>query len=213
MSDAPRATPALTRASTAAPGRLSSGASIGFAAGAVPPSLRSRRGAQRVRGALAHDVAARYGLSLTEEARREMAEPSRTSRNGAFSPQWRSSRVARCVVSVCSDDTAARRLARSVCAGPLFDRYLERVALSRALRIHDAEARRVRRPSTARFRACLEPRLGPRGRAASRPKSCATSPPGSSTAFFWPQRPFPTICVDDSKSLSTPCSTTTLLEV
>ena len=84
MSDAPRATPALTRASTAAPGRLSIMALIGLAAGAMPLPFVPGAVLKRVRGALAHDVAARYGLSLTDEARREMAEPSRTARSGAL---------------------------------------------------------------------------------------------------------------------------------
>ena len=57
---------------------------IGLAAGAMPLPFVPGAVLKRVRGALAHDVAARYGLSLTDEARREMAEPSRTSRNGAL---------------------------------------------------------------------------------------------------------------------------------
>jgi hypothetical protein len=53
-----------------------------------------RRGPRRVRGALAHDIAARHGLSLTEDARRRL-RTSRTSRSGALWPPWRSSRGAR----------------------------------------------------------------------------------------------------------------------
>lgn len=160
MSDVTRATPALTRASGAAPGRLSVMALIGLAAGALPLPFVPGAVLKRVRGALAHDIAARYGLSLTDEARREMAQPSRTARSGAL---------------IATIAFVARRTFRRFgmlglvppvtawlevyALGLLFDRYLERVRASQALRIHEGEAKLVRKAIDGALSRALSPNL------------------------------------------------------
>ena len=159
MSDAPRATPALTRASTAAPGRLSIMALIGLAAGAMPLPFVPGAVLKRVRGALAHDVAARYGLSLTDEARREMAEPSRTARSGALlaTVAFFARRTLR-RFGVLGRDPAARRVARGVRARPPF-RSLPRARARFAGRCASTMPKQswCARPSTARSRAPCRP--------------------------------------------------------
>src|SRR5262245_37279715 len=84
MSEPSRAAPALTRVPRAPPGRLSVMALLGLLAGAVPLPLLPATALRRVRGVLVHDIAARRSLSLTEEARKEMSEPSRAVRGGAL---------------------------------------------------------------------------------------------------------------------------------
>jgi hypothetical protein len=133
---------------------------IGLAAGAVPLPFVPGAVLKRVRGALAHDVAARHGLSLTYEARREMAEPSRAARSGAL---------------LATVAFVARRTLRRFgllgvlppvaawlevyALGLLFDRYLERVRASQALRIHEAEAQLVRKAIDTAISRALSPKL------------------------------------------------------
>jgi len=160
MSDAPRATPALTRASTAAPGRLSVMALIGLAAGAMPVPFVPGAVLKRVRGALAHDIAARYGLSLTDEARREMAEPSRTARSGALlaTIAFVTRRTLRRFGMLGLVPPLAAWL-EVYALGLLFDRYLERVRASQALRIHEGEAKLVRKAIDSAVSRAFSPKL------------------------------------------------------
>jgi hypothetical protein len=150
----------LTRASTAAPGRLSIMALIGLAAGALPVPFVPGAVLKRVRGALAHDVAARHGLSLTDEARREMAEPSRTARSGAilatiaFVVRRTFRRFG--ILGVVPPLAAWLEV---YALGLLFDRYLERVRASQALRIHESEAQLVRKAIDSAISRALSPKL------------------------------------------------------
>ncbi|HKQ69081.1 MAG TPA: hypothetical protein VJT73_07070 [Polyangiaceae bacterium] len=160
MSEANRATPALARGVKASPGRTSVMAMIGFAAGAVPLPFVPSVVLRRVRGALAHDVAARYGLSLTDEARREIAEPSRTARSGAilatvaFFARRALRRVG--VLGLVPPITAWLEI---YALGLLFDRYLERVRTSQTVRIHESEAKLVRKAVDAAIARALSPKL------------------------------------------------------
>jgi hypothetical protein len=160
MSDAPRATPALTRAHTVAPGRLSVMALIGLAAGAMPLPFVPGAVLKRVRGALAHDVAARHGLSLTDEARREIEMPSRTARSGALltTVAFFARRTLRRfgVLGLVPPITAWLEV---YALGLLFDRYLERVRASQTLRIHEAEAQLVRKAIDTAISRALSPKL------------------------------------------------------
>lgn len=160
MSDVPRVTPALTRASTVAPGRLSIMALLGLAAGAMPVPFVPGAVLKRIRGALVHDVAARYGLSLTDEARREMATPSHTARSGAllatlaFVARRTFRRIG--LLGVVPPLTAWLEV---YALGLLFDRYLERVRSSQAVRIHEGEARLVRKAIDNAVSRALSPKL------------------------------------------------------
>src|SRR5271154_3773887 len=60
------------------PGRVGTYAMLGAAAGSVPLPWLPDAVARRVRGAMAHDIAARHGLSLTREARDLLSEPAGT---------------------------------------------------------------------------------------------------------------------------------------
>jgi hypothetical protein len=169
MSDAARS-PALTRATTPAPGRLSVMAFIGLAAGAVPIPFVPAAVLKRVRGALAHDIAARYGLSLTDDARKEMAEPSRTARSGAFlaTIAFVARRTLRRfgVLGIVPPLTAWLEV---YALGLLFDRYLERVRSSQVVRIHGSEAKLVRKAIDGAVSRALSPRLELKPRHASEP--------------------------------------------
>lgn len=160
MNDVSRATPALTRATGAAPGRLSVMALIGLAAGALPVPFVPGAVLKRVRGALAHDVAARYGLSLTDEARLEMAAPSRTARSGALlaTVAFVARRTFRRLGVLGLLPPAAAWL-EVYALGLLFDRYLERVRASQAVRIHDGEAKLVRKAIDSAISRALSPGL------------------------------------------------------
>jgi hypothetical protein len=156
----------LARAGTPGPGRVSILALAGMFAGALPLPIVPGRMLKRVRGALVHDVAARHGLSLTPEARAHMAEPSRTSRNGAL---------------LATAAFIARRSLRRLGAlgllppitawleiyalGHLFDRYLARARASQTVRIDEGEASTVRKAVDLAVKRALSPSLSltPRG--------------------------------------------------
>jgi hypothetical protein len=133
---------------------------IGLAAGAMPLPFVPGAVLKRVRGALVHDVAARHGLSLTDEARREMSEPSRTSRNGALlaTVAFLARRTLRRFGMLGVVPPIAAWL-EVYALGLLFDRYLERVRASQALRIHEAEAQLVRKAIDSAVSRALSPKL------------------------------------------------------
>jgi|SRR5579859_1834308 len=151
---------ALTRAPRAAPGRLTVMALLGMIAGAVPLPVVPSLALRRVRGALAHDIAARHGLSLTGEARHEISEPSPAARGGAL---------------LATVAFFARRTFRRLgmlgvvpplsawlevyALGLLFDRYLERVRSSQTVRIHGGEAKLVRKAIDTAVSRALSPKL------------------------------------------------------
>jgi hypothetical protein len=155
-----RTSTALTRAPRAAPGRLTVMALLGMIAGAVPLPIVPSVALRRVRGALAHDIAARHGLSLTVEARSEIAEPSPAARGGAL---------------LATLAFVARRTLRRFgflgivppisawlevyALGLLFDRYLERVRSSQTVRIHGGEAKLVRKAIDTAVSRALSPKL------------------------------------------------------
>jgi hypothetical protein len=160
MSDVHRASPIVLRTAAAAPARVSVMAIIGMIAGAVPLPFIPAAVLKRIRGALAHDVATRYGLCLTQEARDELAGVSRAVHGGAF---------------VTTLAFFARRTLRRVGAigmlapltawfevyalGLLFDRYLCRTRSSHSLRISESEAKRVRVAIDSAISRSLSPKL------------------------------------------------------
>jgi hypothetical protein len=149
----------------APPGSLSVLALFGFAATAVPLPVLPTVALRRVRGAVAHDVATRHGLSLTEEGRREISEPSKRSRGGNWFTTL--SFVARRTLRRVGWLGLLPPFAASLevyALGLLFDRYLERVRSSRTLRIHGAEARLVRDAIDGAVSRAFSPSLEPRQR-------------------------------------------------
>jgi hypothetical protein len=160
MNDASRAMPALTRGTKAAPGRLSVMALMGLFAGAVPMPVVPSAVLRRIRGALAHDIAARHGLCLTTEARKEISQPSRRVRNGALlaTLAFVASRTLRRFGMLGVVPPLAAWI-EVYALGLLFDRYLERVRSSQTLRIHGAEAKLVRRAIDGAVSRALSPKL------------------------------------------------------
>jgi hypothetical protein len=132
-------------------GRLATYAVLGGSASALPLPWVPDALVRRVRGALVHDVAARYGLSLTSEARDALAEPA-----GADGPRGLASQALRffgvrlALRMLTRFGPAAlvwpvRGALRTYVLGHLFDRYLTSSRAERAVRIDADEARRVRR--------------------------------------------------------------------
>ena len=160
MSDVHRASPIVLRTAAAAPARVSVMAIIGMIAGAVPLPFVPAAVLKRIRGALAHDVATRYGLCLTQEARDELSSVSRAVQGGAF---------------VTTVAFFARRTLRRLGAigvlppltawfevyalGLLFDRYLCRTRSSQSLRISQNEGKRVREAIDSAISRSLSPKL------------------------------------------------------
>lgn len=128
-------------------GRLGSYALMGAAVGAVPLPWLPGSIASRIRGALVQDIAMRYGVSLTPEARQTLIEQGITEGSGGF-------------VGSALNFAATRVLSRfgplmflsplrsallTFALGHLFTRYLQTARDSAAVRIDQIEAKRVRR--------------------------------------------------------------------
>ena len=128
-------------------GRVGAYVALGALTGIVPLPLLPDIGSKRVRGALAFDLAARHGLSLSNEARKVLEEP------------WSSS-LPRSVVAQAARFFLGRVVSRlgplgffsPICSGIttflfglLFERYLETARVERAIRIDVEEARKVRK--------------------------------------------------------------------
>jgi len=160
MSDVHRASPLLVRTAAASPARVSVMALIGMIAGAVPLPFLPAVVLKRIRGALAHDVATRYGLCLTQEARVELASASRTAQGGAFvtTVAFFARRTLRRLgaIAVLPPITAWFEV---YALGVLFDRYLCRMRSSQSLRIHESEAKRVRAAIDIAVSRALSPKL------------------------------------------------------
>jgi hypothetical protein len=160
MSDVPRASPIIVRTTAAAPARVSVMALIGMIAGAVPLPFIPTIVLRRIRGALAHDVATRYGLCLTQEARDELAAASRAAHGGAFvtTVAFFARRTLRRLgaIGVLPPLTAWFEI---YALGLLLDRYLCRMRSSQSLRIHGSEAKRIRAAIDSAVSRSLSPKL------------------------------------------------------
>lgn len=130
--------------------RIGAYSAMGAAIGAVPLPWLPDALVRRVRGALAHDVAVRHGLSLTREARDVLAEPS-----GPDGPRGIVAQALRFVGAKLAMRTLTRfgpaglvwpamSALQTYALGHLLDRYLEAARTERAVRIDVEEARRVR---------------------------------------------------------------------
>jgi hypothetical protein len=145
-------------------GRLAVYAALGATAGTVPLPWVPAALVRRVRGALAHDVALRHGLSLSREARDLLAEPSSpdASERGTVSTALRymGGRLAVRALTRIGPFGAIlplRHAVRMYALGHLLDRYLAGRASAfgarrpGSRRIEEGEARRVRRAIDAAF--------------------------------------------------------------
>jgi hypothetical protein len=131
-------------------GRLGVYAALGGYARTIPLPWVPGAVLQRVRGALLSDLAAGHGVSLTEEARAELADPRGTKRSHALATQ---------ALRIAGDRVAARTLSalgpirlflplrgalQTYVLGRLFERYLEHRPVERGLVIDVDEASRLR---------------------------------------------------------------------
>jgi hypothetical protein len=129
------------------PSRVGAYAALGAVSTIVPLPWVPDVVLGRVRGTLAHDIAARHGVSLTEEGRKILAEP------------W-TSQLPRTWLAQAARFAAGRVLSRlgplgwvspvrvglsTFVLGHLFQRYLETARSERSIRIDAEEARRIRK--------------------------------------------------------------------
>lgn len=144
MPHRPAKTPALARTPALAPGRLSTLALMGGAAGAVPLPFISWGMLRRVKGAVAHDIATRHGLSLTNEARDLLATPFGGKRPTAFLSTLVF--IARRAIKRLGPLAIVPPVSAWVevyALGLLFDRYLSRARASNSVRIDVVEAQHL----------------------------------------------------------------------
>lgn len=135
-----------SRRSERIPGRLAVLTGLSAVVGAIPLPLLPARALLHLRGAVAHEVASRHGLSLSREARDALASPSSNDRmrdmlrKGA---EMLARRILRRLGPLGPLSTAARSL-ELYALGHLFERYIRRVRPRGTLRVQGPEARRVR---------------------------------------------------------------------
>jgi hypothetical protein len=150
-----------TMASAPQPGRLGLLTAFAVAASAVPVPVVPDRIVDRVRGAIAHDTASRYGLSLTTEARTVLAAPGSVDRAMALKAL---EAVITTVLRRLGPLGAAVFVARGLetfALGHLLDRYLARHRDERGVRIQADEARNVRSLIDRALLRAFSPNLRP----------------------------------------------------
>lgn len=130
-----------------APGRLGTYTVLGAVAGTVPLPWVPDVVARRLRGALAQDIAARHGLSLTPEARAIFAEPSGSEGPRGILKQAAVFAFGKVLARIGPFGFLAplRSAVGTFALGHLFHRYLSHARVDRSIRIDIEEARRVRR--------------------------------------------------------------------
>jgi hypothetical protein len=130
------------------PGRLGVYAAMGATVGAVPLPWVPDSLVRRVRGAVAHDVAVRHGVSLTNEAREVLSEPSGARGVLAQTTRFVGVRLAARFLGRFGPVRwvwPVRNAVQTYVLGRLFDRYLQHGRTDRAVRVDAGEARRVRK--------------------------------------------------------------------
>lgn len=132
------------------PGRLAAYSALAATVAALPLPWLPETLLYRIRGAVAHDVAAVHGLSLTREARETLAQPSPDGRRSLGSQAIRFLGVRFAIRAMARLGPVAlwwpvRDGLRTYVFGRLFGRYLESGRAERAVRIDAEEARLVRR--------------------------------------------------------------------
>jgi uncharacterized protein (DUF697 family) len=129
------------------PGRIGTYTFLGATSCMIPLPWVPSALVRRVRGAMVHDLAAHYGLSLSPEARALLAEPSSIEgKKGILSQAFRFAAVQLIGrIGPFAMLPPVRSGLATFLLGHLFQRYLEVQRTSRAVRIDAEEALRVRR--------------------------------------------------------------------
>jgi hypothetical protein len=142
-------------------GRLGVYAALGASVGTVPLPWIPDVLVRRVRGALVHDVAVRHGLSLSQDARELLADPSGPDESrGALAKTARYLGVRLALRTLARVGPVGalwpiRRAVQTYALGHLFDRYLAGGRPRSAVRIEADEARRVREAIDGAIRHAL----------------------------------------------------------
>lgn len=154
--------PAVTAATSAAPptGRLATLSALAVAAASVPVPVVPGRLIARIRGAIAHDVAARHGLSLTTDARQILAEPGEGQAALRRAAELLALELLRRLRSLGSIAAVMRGL-EVYALGHLLDRYFGGARATGSIRVQAEEARRIRELITRAVARTLSPTLSP----------------------------------------------------
>ncbi len=152
-----------TTVRTPTTGRLAILTGLSLAASAIPVPFLPDRVVHRIRGAIAQDVASRYGLSLTSDARRVLAEPSGESplREVLKSTLGFLGKTFFKRLGPLSAVVSASQAVEVFALGHLFDRYVERHRGSKTVRMHHDEARAVRKLIDSSIVRALSPSVRP----------------------------------------------------
>lgn len=152
---------AVPMTANAPAGRLAVLSAASMGALALPLPVVPERVVGRLRGALAHDIAARYGLSMTADARKILSDPARPG------PQH----IARTTVELIGRTLLSRGPLGALASvagglevyafGHLFERYLSRVRNTQAVRIGIDEAKLIRQLIDRAMLRLLSPYLRP----------------------------------------------------
>ncbi len=131
----------------AVPGRLAMLTGMSFAAGVIPLPFVPDRMLKQIRGAVVYDAATRHGVSLSSDARELLADPSSNDRMRAVlrkGAEMMVRRILRRLGPLAPLGTAARAF-EVYALGHLVDRYLAGARKQTSLRMHDHEARLLRK--------------------------------------------------------------------
>lgn len=128
-------------------GRVGAYTTLGAATRLVPLPFVPDALIKRVRGALAHDLATRYGLALAPEAREVLASPSAEALPKGFVAAGVRFALGRVLgrVGPLALLLPVRAAVDTFLLGHLLERYLETARTTRSVRVDLDEARRVRR--------------------------------------------------------------------
>ena len=127
-------------------GRIGTFAAVCAAVAAVPLPWLPEAMAQRIRGSLAHDVAARHGVSLSAQARKVLSESSRRSAASGLSAYalrfLASALLAR--IGPLAVVVPLQSAVSTLALGHLLDHYFSAIRTERRVRVEEAEALRIR---------------------------------------------------------------------
>jgi hypothetical protein len=154
---------ALASHAAAVPGRLAVLSGLSLLLGAMPLPIVPSRILRQVRGAVAHDALARSGVALVSDARAVLAEPDSTDRVRKLlrkGVEFASRRILRRLGPFAALSAVASAF-EVYALGHLLGRYVAHVRPRGTIRMHEAEARRVRRAIDAAALQAFSPGVSP----------------------------------------------------
>ncbi len=161
VAPASTSTVALSPSTQPPAGRLVMMTAYAVAATAIPLPFLPDRVIARIRGALAHDILARHGLSLTTDARASLAEPDSEMRTRLVRAAESLARQILRRIRPLGVLSSASRGAELYALGILLERYVVKLRRSSAVRMHHDEARLVREAIDRALLRAMSPSLRP----------------------------------------------------